>query len=209
MLNNPVHYVQGRSSRLRDLAGFGFFLFAALISAMSAWQHPSILTWLYAIHNGLLAFFYARRAPAKQYDRTGLWLGMIAAFLPTFTTTTSHTAWYFLFPALAGYVLILWSLITLGPRFGVAPADRGLTSRGPYRLLRHPMYLGRTGVSGGHGFQFTTALSCDHSVTGTGVHSMLANPTGRENDRRIHLLYAHCPLAAYSWTLVKNGKKPI
>ena len=142
MLNNPVHCVQGRSGRLRDLAGFGFFLFAALISVMSAWQHPSILTWLYAIHNGLLAFFYTRRAPAKQYDRTGLWLGMIAAFLPTFTTTTSHTAWYFLFPALAGYVLILWSLITLGPRFGVAPADRGLTSRGPYRLLRHPMYLG-------------------------------------------------------------------
>ncbi|MPM18514.1 hypothetical protein SDC9_64926 [bioreactor metagenome] len=142
MRNNPLQCFRGRSSRLRDLAGFGFFLFAALISAMSAWQHPSILTWLYAIHNGLLAFFYARRAPAKQYDRTGLWLGMIAAFLPTFSTTTSHTAWYFLFPALAGYVLILWSLLTLGPRFGVAPADRGLTSRGPYRLLRHPMYLG-------------------------------------------------------------------
>jgi len=72
MRNNPLQCFRGRSSRLRDLAGFGFFLFAALISAMSAWQHPSILTWLYAIHNGLLAFFYTRRAPAKQYDRTGL-----------------------------------------------------------------------------------------------------------------------------------------
>ena len=50
MLDNSFRYVQGRSSRLRDLAGFGFFLFAALISVMSAWQHPSILTWLYAIH---------------------------------------------------------------------------------------------------------------------------------------------------------------
>jgi protein-S-isoprenylcysteine O-methyltransferase Ste14 len=106
-----------------------------------AWQHPSILAWLYVIHNGLLAFFYTRRTPAKQYDRTGLWLGMIAAFLPTFTTS-SHSEWYLLIPALAGYSLILWSLITLGSRFGVAPADRGLTSRGPYRLLRHPMYLG-------------------------------------------------------------------
>ena len=26
--------------------------------------------------------------------------------------------------------------------FGVAPADRGLTVRGPYQFLRHPMYLG-------------------------------------------------------------------
>jgi protein-S-isoprenylcysteine O-methyltransferase Ste14 len=129
------------SNRLRDLAGFGFFLFATLISAVAAWQHPSILAWLYAIHNGLLAFFYSRRTPAKHYDRSGLWLGMIAAFLPTLSTSSNPT-WYVLVPALAGYALILWSLITLGRRFGIAPADRGLTCRGPYRYLRHPMYLG-------------------------------------------------------------------
>ena len=129
------------TNHLRDLTGFGFFLFAMLISVVAAWQHPSILAWLYAFHNGLLAFFYARRRPAKHYDRTGLWLGIIAAFLPTFTTI-SQPLLYYLLPALAGYALILWSLITLGPRFGVAPADRGLISRGPYRFLRHPMYLG-------------------------------------------------------------------
>ena len=63
------------TNHLRDLTGFGFFLFAMLISVVAAWQHPSILAWLYAFHNGLLAFFYARRRPAKHYDRTGLWLG--------------------------------------------------------------------------------------------------------------------------------------
>jgi protein-S-isoprenylcysteine O-methyltransferase Ste14 len=130
-----------RKDRLRDLAGFGFFLFATLVSVLSAWGQPSILGWLYAVHNGLLAFFYTRRKPAKNYDRTGLWLGMIAAFLP-FMSPIHQIHWTLLVPALAGYALILWSLLTLGPRFGIAPADRGLTARGPYRFLRHPMYLG-------------------------------------------------------------------
>ena len=33
------------------------------------------------------------------------------------------------------------SLLSLGRGFGIWPAFRGLAMRGPYRLLRHPMYL--------------------------------------------------------------------
>jgi protein-S-isoprenylcysteine O-methyltransferase Ste14 len=33
------------------------------------------------------------------------------------------------------------SLLSLGRLFGVRPALRGLATRGPYRLIRHPMYL--------------------------------------------------------------------
>ena len=129
------------SNRVRDLAGFAFFSFAALVCAAAAWEHPSLLAWLYAFHNLLLAWFYARRMPAKEYDRPGLWLGMIAALLPVIPSPQA-AAWYLLIPGLAGYGLCLWALFTLGPRFGIAPADRGLTAQGPYQKLRHPMYLG-------------------------------------------------------------------
>ncbi len=126
---------------LRNLAGSAFFAFAAVVSIAAAWEHPNILSWLYGFHNLLLAFFYACRLPAASYDRTGLWLGLLAAFLPSIPLA-GPLPWYLLTPGLVGYALILWSLGTLGTRFGVAPADRGLTAQGPYRFIRHPMYLG-------------------------------------------------------------------
>ncbi len=126
---------------VRDRLGFAFFAFAALIAGFSAWQSPSILAWLYALHNLLLAWFYLKREPARRYDRAGMWLGLVAALLPT-AVHSGQSLWYLLIPGLAGYALILWSLAILGKRFGIAPADRGLTSKGPYHLIRHPMYLG-------------------------------------------------------------------
>ncbi len=126
----------------RDRFGFLFFGVAAGLSGLAAWQHPSVLSVLLALHNALLAGMYLRRYPTVRYDRKGLMLGLLAAALPTAAPLPTAPGLTLTLAALAGYALILWSLLTLGGRFGIAPADRGLVTSGPYRLVRHPMYLG-------------------------------------------------------------------
>ena len=41
---------------------------------------------------------------------------------------------------LAGLALCVTSFMALGRSFGFAPADRGLKRRGPYAIVRHPVY---------------------------------------------------------------------
>jgi protein-S-isoprenylcysteine O-methyltransferase Ste14 len=41
-----------------------------------------------------------------------------------------------------GTLFTIWSLATLGRCFGLLPEVRGLVMRGPYRMVRHPVYLG-------------------------------------------------------------------
>lgn len=42
--------------------------------------------------------------------------------------------------SMAGVAVAIWTLAVLGKSFDVTPADRGLVSKGPYRIVRHPMY---------------------------------------------------------------------
>ena len=127
---------------LKNLLGFAFFLGVAVFSGISAWQAPTVLAWVVALHNLLLSMIYLLRQPADAYDRTGLWLGGIAALLPSVNALPDTLPPFATLIGLASYGLILWSLCTLGSSFGIAPADRGLVVQGPYRFVRHPMYLG-------------------------------------------------------------------
>ena len=124
-----------------DHLGFAFFLFAGLLTLLAAWEWPTVLELLGAIHNLALAVIYMHRLPATSHDRTGLWLGLIAAVLPI-PFSPMGLSLLFTLVGIVAYALILWSLLTLRGRFGIAPADRGLATSGPYRFIRHPMYLG-------------------------------------------------------------------
>jgi len=127
---------------MKDRLGLAFFTFAAVVSALTAWEQPTVLAWLAALHNAIVAALYARRKPARKYDRLGLWLGILAAVMPLAAPYPEDTPVPVLVVGLLGYFLVIWSLLVLGSRFGIAPADRGLVRHGPYRFVRHPMYLG-------------------------------------------------------------------
>ncbi len=127
---------------MKDRFGLAFFTFAAVVSALAAWEHPALLGWLAAFHNGILAVLYARRKSPVKYDRPGLGLGLLAALLPLATAYPVEMPLPLMITGILGYAMIFWSLLSLGDRFGIAPADRGLVVRGPYRWVRHPMYLG-------------------------------------------------------------------
>ena len=106
--------------------------------------------WIYVLQHALvLAIALTRRAPAALDRSFGTGAAVVVAYAYPYAQVAylrwvpGEAAW----PE-AGFVLVvlaaalsLASLATLGRWFGVRPALRGLATRGPYRLVRHPMYL--------------------------------------------------------------------
>lgn len=138
---NEIAQKPDLKSKLGDIAGMIFFAVATVLAVMAATKHPTLLAWLAVVHNALLAVIFAMRRTAVKTDQVGLIFGLLAAALPMAVYPDVIPVWL-LIPGLAGYALTLWSLLALGRSFGIGPADRGLVKHGPYKLVRHPMYLG-------------------------------------------------------------------
>jgi protein-S-isoprenylcysteine O-methyltransferase Ste14 len=72
----------------------------------------------------------------------GTFLLSAAAYLPIDTQASTAILLAASAVVVFGTLFTIWSLATLGRCFGLFPEVRGLVLRGPYRLVRHPVYLG-------------------------------------------------------------------
>jgi protein-S-isoprenylcysteine O-methyltransferase Ste14 len=72
----------------------------------------------------------------------GTFLLNVVGYLPIEETTATDALLASIVVVVLGTLFTIWSLATLGRNFGLFPEVRGLVLRGPYRLVRHPVYLG-------------------------------------------------------------------
>jgi protein-S-isoprenylcysteine O-methyltransferase Ste14 len=72
----------------------------------------------------------------------GTFLLNVVAYLPVEDTTSTESLLASSAVVILGTLFTIWSLATLGRCFGLFPEVRGLVMRGPYRFVRHPVYVG-------------------------------------------------------------------
>lgn len=91
---------------------------------------------------GLAAFLMLARRPEKITASLSQRLTAWGAVLLPFGLQIADVPPAALWLSVLGVAFSVWGLVSLGRSFGIAPADRGLVTRGAYRVVRHPMYLG-------------------------------------------------------------------
>jgi protein-S-isoprenylcysteine O-methyltransferase Ste14 len=130
---------------------FGWFVVALLSSIITTWTQESnvvIGDFMLLITEAMVIVFVIVRKKAKTLSLrfTDWFLAYSASCLPLLARP-DHSVPHFwdggAVPlTILGLTLILYAKLTLGRRFGLVAANRGICHNGPYRFVRHPIYFG-------------------------------------------------------------------
>lgn len=135
----------------------------AVHAAVDAAGDPTLKAWSVAGYSFLklgvvlaFSFFVFVREPARKPARSPIAFAACAAAVgavvalqgpPASASTPSILAGELVTLISCGWLLA--AVLTLGRCFGVLPEARGLVTRGPYSVVRHPVYLGELGACAG------------------------------------------------------------
>jgi protein-S-isoprenylcysteine O-methyltransferase Ste14 len=142
-----------------NLAGAALAASFAQASLLFYAHTHRLIGGLFAIEQTWFAIaFLVRRPPRAVSHRIGSWL---VAFGGTFGGLLLrpgglHPPWGVAAGfglQLAGLVIAITSLLALGRSFGFVAADRGLKTRGPYAVVRHPIYASYLLIQSGYVLQ--------------------------------------------------------
>jgi protein-S-isoprenylcysteine O-methyltransferase Ste14 len=110
----------------------------------------TITDWIYVLQHFIVLAIALTRPQAKVRDYSivsSMAVGVAYAY-PYAQVIYLRWSPGYVASVTAGLVLVtfaaslsLVSLLTMGRLFGVRPALRGLVTKGPYKFVRHPMYL--------------------------------------------------------------------
>lgn len=127
------------------LTVFLFFMVRMITDTM---HHGSAINYIYLIDQLIIICFLIFRRGARQItNRVFDWLvGFLGTFLPLLIVPIEKTG--FISTALVSAIMIFGIFLHLSAKlilrrsFGIIAANRGVKIEGPYRFVRHPMYLG-------------------------------------------------------------------
>lgn len=132
-------------TRLITVSLLGLFLWRAVPQFL----HTATLTLGLTIAGEVLTlsiYLLSRRAERVSFDAISLISTAAATFYFLVVVLEPGPALVPLFISssiqVLGILLQIWAKWTLGRSFSLLPAHKGVVKHGPYRIVRHPIYLG-------------------------------------------------------------------
>ena len=164
------------------------FAFLILVNASGAYSclmknslFSDVCSTMQILHKGLMVCFYMLivalffmrikpKATSRSFSARALaYAGTFTPFLLIFTKsprTNIAPAFFSIVIMTCGMLFSIYSLKTLGRSFGITPQARALVQTGPYRFIRHPLYLGEIVAFGG-------AVLTGFTITKLGIFLLL------------------------------------